>query len=156
MVADGAHMCSLDFADEEPFLMKLLQRRYGEVCLRQTANPSGFSDRIRRYFAGDYGGLETIPVSTGGTLFQQKIWSALRTIPPGTTVTYGELAAKVGRPMAYRAVGATNACNPIVIVIPCHRVVGADASLTGYGPGLERKQWLLQHEGNKRVFRYSR
>lgn len=151
MVTDGPHVCALDFADEEPFLMRCLQRRYGNVCLRPTANPFGFSDCIRCYFAGDYRSLEIIPVSTGGTLFQQQIWCALRAIPPGTTVTYGELAAKVGRPRASRAVGAANACNPVVIVIPCHRVVGADASLTGYGPGLERKQWLLQHEERKHV-----
>ncbi|GHO49055.1 hypothetical protein [Ktedonospora formicarum] len=81
MVTDGAHLCSLDFADEEPFVMKLLRRRYGEICLRQTANPSGFSDRIRHYFAGDYHSVGMIPVSTGGTLFQQQIWSALRAIP---------------------------------------------------------------------------
>jgi len=147
LVADGAHMCSLDFADEEPSLLKLLQKRYGQVRLQPTTNPSGFSDLIRRYFAGDYRSIEAIPVSTGGTPFQQQIWHELRTIPPGTTATYGEIAAKVGRPRAYRAIGATNACNPIVIVIPCHRVIGADASLTGYGPGLARKQWLLQHEG---------
>jgi methylated-DNA-[protein]-cysteine S-methyltransferase len=111
-----------------------------------TTDPCGFSSQVRSYFAGDYHCLDTIPVSTGGTPFQQQVWFALRTIPPGKTITYGELAAKLGKPTAYRAVGGTNALNPIAIVLPCHRVVGANASLTGYAGGLERKQWLLEHE----------
>jgi methylated-DNA-[protein]-cysteine S-methyltransferase len=128
-------------------MMTLLQRRYGPVHLAQTANPYGFSCRIRAYFAGDYSCLDDIPVNTGGTSFQQHVWSALRTIPAGTTTTYGELAARLDKPTAYRAVGAANALNPIGIVLPCHRVIGADASLTGYAGGIERKHWLLQHEG---------
>lgn len=147
IVADGGWLCSLDFADCEQRMMTLLQRRYGLVHLTQTTDPCGFSSRIRGYLAGDYRYLDEIPVSTGGTAFQQQVWSALRTIPAGTTMTYGELAAKLGKPAAYRAVGGTNALNPVAIVLPCHRVVGADTSLTGYAGGLERKQWLLRHEG---------
>ncbi|HET8842556.1 MAG TPA: methylated-DNA--[protein]-cysteine S-methyltransferase, partial [Ktedonobacteraceae bacterium] len=101
---------------------------------------------LRAYLAGDPRSLDAIPVDTGGTAFQQQVWSALRSIPLGTTTTYGELAASLGKPKAYRAVGATNALNPIAIVLPCHRVVGADASLTGYAGGLHRKDWLLRHE----------
>jgi methylated-DNA-[protein]-cysteine S-methyltransferase len=147
IVVDDGRLCSLDYADYEQRMMTLLQRRYGSFHLAQTNDPHGFSSRIRAYLAGDYLCLDAIPVSTGGTPFQQQVWSALRTIPPGTTMSYGELAAEVGRPTAYRAVGATNALNPVAIVLPCHRVVGANASLTGYAGGLERKQWLLQHEG---------
>ena len=146
IVVDGDRMCSLDFADYEQRMMMLLERRYGPVHLIPTINPCGYSDLIRRYFAGDYHSLDAIAVSTGGTLFQQQVWSALRTIPPGTTSTYGKLAVQLGKPTAYRAVGATNALNPIGIVLPCHRVIGANASLTGYAGGLERKHWLLQHE----------
>jgi methylated-DNA-[protein]-cysteine S-methyltransferase len=147
IVADAHQLCSLDFADCEQRMMTLLQRRYESVHLTQTTDPYGFGGRIRAYFAGEYGCLDDIPVNTGGTSFQQRVWSALRTIPPGTTTTYGKLAARLGKPTAYRAVGAANALNPVGIVLPCHRVIGADASLTGYAGGIERKHWLLQHEG---------
>lgn len=147
IVVDNGRMCSLDFLDCEQRMMKLLSRRYSEIHLVPTINPSGFSDLVRCYLAGDYRCLDTIPVSTGGTPFQQQVWAELRTIPPGTTSTYGKLAAQIGKPAAYRAVGATNALNPVGIVLPCHRVIGADASLTGYAGGLERKHWLLHHEG---------
>lgn len=147
IVVDREQLCSLDFADHEQRMMTLLQRRYGPIRLAQTIDPCGFSSSIRDYFAGDYRCLDSIPVSTGGTAFQQQVWSMLRTIQPGTTINYGEIAAKLGKPTAYRAVGGANALNPIPIVLPCHRVVGADASLTGYGGGIERKRWLLQHEG---------
>ncbi|TMC98261.1 MAG: methylated-DNA--[protein]-cysteine S-methyltransferase [Chloroflexi bacterium] len=147
IVVDGEQLCSLDFADYEQRMMTLLLRRYGPIRLAQTIDPCGFSSCIRDYFAGDYRCLDAIPVSTGGTAFQQQVWSTLRTIPPGTTINYGEIAAKLGKPAAYRAVGGANALNPIPIVLPCHRVIGADTSLTGYGGGIERKRWLLQHEG---------
>jgi methylated-DNA-[protein]-cysteine S-methyltransferase len=147
LVVDDKQLCSLDYADYEPRMMTLLQRRYGSVQLEQVSDPCGFSRRIRNYLAGDYACLDTIPVSTGGTAFQQKVWLALRSIPPGKTLTYGELAAQLGKPTAYRAVGGTNALNPVAIVLPCHRVIGASSSLTGYAGGLARKHWLLQHEG---------
>ncbi len=146
IVVDGEHLCSLDYAEYEQRMMALLEKRYGQVSFTQAEDPYGFSSKLYQYFAGDYHCLDTIAVSTGGTAFQQQVWSLLRTIPPGTTMTYGQLAAKLGKPSAYRAVGATNALNPIAIVLPCHRVVGADTSLTGYAGGLERKRWLLQHE----------
>jgi methylated-DNA-[protein]-cysteine S-methyltransferase len=128
-------------------MMKLLERRYGPVQLTAVADPGGFSSRVRDYFSGDYHALDDIPVSTGGTSFQRQVWLALRSIPSGMTMTYGALATQIGKPGAYRAVGATNGQNPVAIVLPCHRVVGADASLTGYAGGLDRKQWLLEHEG---------
>ena len=147
IVADAHYLCSLDFADCEQRMMLLLQRRYGPVHLTPTTDPYGLSSRIRAYFTWEYSGLDEIPVNTGGTHFQQCVWNALRTIPVGTTTTYGQLATRLGKPTAYRAVGAANALNPIGIVLPCHRVIGADASLTGYAGGIERKHWLLQHEG---------
>jgi methylated-DNA-[protein]-cysteine S-methyltransferase len=147
LVVDEGQLCVLDYADYEPRMMKLLWRRYGEVHLERVSNPCGFSKRISDYLAGDYACLDAIPVSTGGTAFQREVWRALRSIPVGETRTYAELAAQVGRPTAYRAVGATNALNPVAIVLPCHRVIGASSALTGYAGGLERKRWLLQHEG---------
>jgi methylated-DNA-[protein]-cysteine S-methyltransferase len=88
-----------------------------------------------------------VPVATVGTEFQLKVWDALQRIPAGQTRSYGQLAAEIGEPDAARAVGLANGANPIAIVIPCHRVIGADGSLTGFGGGLPRKRWLLTHEG---------
>ena len=102
---------------------------------------------LKGYFAGDLDGLKTIKWRVAGTPFQRKVWTALRTIPAGTTTSYGALAAQLDMPKAVRAVGLANGSNPISIVVPCHRVIGANGSLTGYGGGLERKRWLLQHEG---------
>jgi methylated-DNA-[protein]-cysteine S-methyltransferase len=146
LVVDNGQLCSLDYQDYEQRMMTLLQRRYGPVHLTATTDPCGFSSQIQGYLAGDFRCLDDIPVNTGGTAFQQEVWTALRTIPVGTTTTYGKLALQVGRPTAYRAVGATNGLNPIAIVVPCHRVIGADTSLTGYAGGLDRKRWLLDHE----------
>lgn len=147
IVTDGQSLVSLDYADYEPRMLKLLKTRYGAFELKQVENPGGFSERVKAYLAGDFSSLDHIPVNTGGTPFQQEVWQALRTIPAGVVVSYKELAQKVGRPTAYRAVGMTNSLNPVAIVLPCHRVVGANSALTGYAGGLERKRWLLRHEG---------
>lgn len=146
IVVDGDRLCSLDFEDYAERMMKLLRRRYADVLLKQVDDPHGFSSRIKKYFAGDYEGLRAIPVHTGGTPFQQQVWSALREIPVGQTFAYSRLAAMVGKPKAARAVGMTVSLNPVAIVLPCHRVVGCNASLTGYAGGLDRKRWLLRHE----------
>jgi methylated-DNA-[protein]-cysteine S-methyltransferase len=147
IVVDEGKMCALDFGGYEERMMKLLKRRYAAVQLKQVDNPQGFSDCVKNYLAGDFKSLDAIPVHTGGTPFQQQVWNALREIPTGQTFTYSQLAEKIGRPKATRAVGMTNSLNPIAIVLPCHRVVGANASLTGYAGGLDRKHWLLRHEG---------
>ena len=110
-------------------------------------DPLGYSTRIQAYFDGDLAALDSIAVRPAGTPFQQIVWKALRTIPAGRTDTYGHLAERIGRPSASRAVGLANGQNPISLVIPCHRVIGTNGKLTGYGGGLERKQWLLEHEG---------
>jgi methylated-DNA-[protein]-cysteine S-methyltransferase len=101
--------------------------------------------QLEEYFAGTRETFE-IPLEPEGTPFQREVWTALVAIPPGTTATYGEIAQQIGRPQAARAVGAANGGNPISIVIPCHRLVGASGGLTGYGWGIERKQWLIDHE----------
>ena len=106
-----------------------------------------FRTQLDHYFAGDLTGLDALPVSIGGTPFQQRVWLALREIPAGQTVSYGELAKKVGVPTGARAIGRTNGLNPIGIVLPCHRVLGGNQTLTGYAGGIERKRWLLCHEG---------
>ncbi|HEV2546451.1 MAG TPA: methylated-DNA--[protein]-cysteine S-methyltransferase [Stellaceae bacterium] len=113
--------------------------------------PGRAPDRIRKalsaYFAGDLAAVDAIPVAAEGTPFQQKVWAALRRIPVGETLSYSALAKKIGHPAAIRAVGLANGANPISVVVPCHRVIGADGTLTGYGGGLPRKRWLLAHEG---------
>ena len=99
------------------------------------------------YFDGDLRGLDGLTVKTGGTAFQRAVWAALRAIPAGETRSYGQLAAAVGAPKAVRAAGLANGQNPVAVIVPCHRVIGANGTLTGYAGGLERKQWLLAHEG---------
>lgn len=102
--------------------------------------------QLREYFAGQRTEFE-VELALHGTEFQETVWRALAAIPFGTTLSYGELARSIGRPQAVRAVGAANGSNPIPIILPCHRVIGSDGSLTGYGGGLEIKQALLEHEG---------
>ena len=102
---------------------------------------------LRRYFGGDVGALDTVPVELNGTPFQKTVWQALRRIPCGTTISYAELARRIGDPAAVRAVGTANGANPVAVIVPCHRVIGSNGNLTGYGGGLDRKQWLLEHEG---------
>ena len=109
-----------------------------------TALPA-LREQLAAYFAGELRRFD-LPLATAGTPFQRDVWSALRDVPYGSTCTYGELAAALGRPAAVRAVGAANGRNPVCLVVPCHRVVGATGALTGYAGGVERKAWLLAHE----------
>ena len=117
-----------------------------ELNLKPARNPHGLTEAILKYFAGDLGAIDALPVETGGTPFQREVWRALREIPCGSTTSYGNLAEHIGRPAAVRAVGLANGANPIAVVVPCHRVIGSNGSLTGYGGGIERKRWLLDHE----------
>jgi methylated-DNA-[protein]-cysteine S-methyltransferase len=139
---------ALDWEDHTPRLHKLLRRHYGANGgrLEDAAHESPAAQALRVYFEGQLDAVGSLPVATAGTEFQRTVWNALRTIPAGETISYGTLAAKIGRPSAMRAVGLANGANPIAIAVPCHRVIGADSSLTGYGGGLERKHWLLDHE----------
>jgi O-6-methylguanine DNA methyltransferase len=137
---------ALDFADYEPRMHRLLREHYGEYELEKGATPASVIRSLDAYFEGDLNALDTVRTATGGTSFQRAVWRALRAIKPGTTKSYGQIAASIGRPTASRAVGAANGSNPIAIVVPCHRVIGANGSLTGYGGGLPRKRWLLEHE----------
>jgi methylated-DNA-[protein]-cysteine S-methyltransferase len=125
----------------------LLSKRYGRFRLVDRPDPLGASARVAAYFAGDFTAFDGLPVTTGGTEFQQQCWRALRAIPVGTVTTYGALAAQLGRPKASRAVGYANSLNPVAIILACHRVIGQNRDLTGYAGGLDRKRWLLVHEG---------
>lgn len=145
---DGA-LRAVDWTNHEPRMLRLLASHYGagavEIRERDAASPSARA--VERYFAGDLRAIDALPVATAGTPFQRRVWRELRTIPPGTTIIYGELARRIGQPFASRAVGLANGANPVSVVVPCHRVIGSDGSLTGYGGGIERKRWLLAHEG---------
>jgi methylated-DNA-[protein]-cysteine S-methyltransferase len=139
---------AFDWEDHEDRAHRLLHRHYGEqhVSLMPGHAPS-VRAALEAYFDGDLDALAELPVATNGTPFQRQVWAALRAIPPGETLSYGRLAERLGQPRAARAVGLANGSNPIGLVVPCHRVIGADGSLTGYGGGIERKRWLLAHEG---------
>jgi methylated-DNA-[protein]-cysteine S-methyltransferase len=147
LVAREGTLVAASFGDREDEMAPRLARRFGPVLLEAHPDPGGIVARLRAYFGGDLPALDTIPADPGGTPFQQRVWAALRRIPVGTTISYSEMARDIGDPDAVRAVGTANGSNPVPVVIPCHRVIGADGSLTGYGGGLERKRWLLVHEG---------
>jgi methylated-DNA-[protein]-cysteine S-methyltransferase len=144
--ADGA-LRALDWEDYEPRMKALLRLQYGAVTLGDARAPDDIKTALTEYFQGDLDRLNTIKWRVAGTPFQRKVWTALPTIRHGTTMSYGALAAKLDMPKAIRAVGHANGANPISVVVPCHRLIGANGSLTGYGGGIERKRWLLAHEG---------
>ncbi|HTW86303.1 MAG TPA: methylated-DNA--[protein]-cysteine S-methyltransferase [Candidatus Sulfotelmatobacter sp.] len=143
--ADGV-LRALDFTDHVARMEHLLRLQNGPYAIADGAAPPAIARALTAYFAGEIGALDALPVATGGTDFQRAVWAALRDIPVGTTTTYGALAKRLASPTAGRAVGAANGANPIGIVVPCHRVIGANGTLTGYGGGIFRKRWLLEHE----------
>jgi methylated-DNA-[protein]-cysteine S-methyltransferase len=150
LVSDGQNrLRGLDWEDHADRLNRLVARYAApqRVCVAERQGPSAACRALAAYFAGDLAAIDDLPVETGGTPFQRRVWAALRCVPTGETTSYGTLAADIGSPKAVRAVGLANGANPVCIVVPCHRVIGADASLTGYGGGLPRKRWLLDHEG---------
>lgn len=150
LVTDGVVLVSLDYEGYEHRMMHLLEKRYGAfdlIASSQEPRLQPLIENLQAYLSGDLTAIDTISVNPGGTKFQAQVWQALRTIPAGTVMSYGELARHLGNPAAVRAVGTTNGLNPISIVLPCHRVIGANGSLTGYAGGIERKRWLLEHEG---------
>ena len=146
LVAEDGALVLVEF-DDGPRPETFMLRQLGTTDIPGKRNPWGLSAALRAYLKGDLAALDAMPAKPRGTAFQQRVWSELRKIPAGRTIAYRELARRAGRPRAVRAAGAANGQNPVSIVIPCHRVVGADGSLTGYGGGLARKRWLLEHEG---------
>lgn len=149
LVTDGeGAVRALDFADYEARMLRLLRRHFGaDPVLVEARAPDGVRRAVEAYFSGDVRALDGVAVKTGGTAFQKAVWAALRAIPAGETRSYGQLAAAIGSPKAVRAAGLANGQNPVAVIVPCHRVIGANGTLTGYAGGLERKRWLLAHEG---------
>jgi len=143
---ENGNLRLFDWSDHEDRWWPMLCARYGDAKLVETRDPFGYTKIIEDYMAGEVNVIDTLPVVFAGTEFQNKVWQALRAIPAGETMSYGALAVQIGAPKAVRAVGLANGANPIGVVVPCHRVIGSDGSLTGYGGGLERKRWLLDHE----------
>ena len=142
----AGRVCMLHFGDDRPAIDTVFDRWYpGEPRKRQPLTT--LKARLERYFAGEPTAIDAIPVELNGTAFQKTVWQALRRIPCGTTISYAELAKRIGDPAAVRAVGTANGANPVAVIVPCHRVIGSNGKLTGYGGGLDRKQWLLEHEG---------
>ncbi len=147
---DEGALRALDWSDHEGRVRQLLRLQYPQHIVQLVGTPqrpSSARSALEAYVSGDLHAIDAVVVRMGGTPFQQEVWAALRHIPVGKTLSYAELALRLNRPRAVRAVGMANGANPISIVVPCHRVIGADGSLTGYGGGLPRKRWLLEHEG---------
>ena len=131
------------FAEQE----RQLERRFPGARFVDAKDPAGAISALRRWLAGDLEAIDRLECDAGGTEFQRAVWKALREIPAGETVSYGDIARRIGRPKAFRAVGAANGSNPIAIVVPCHRVVAVDGRLVGFGGGIGRKAALLRLEG---------
>jgi len=147
-MAERRGLVMLEFLDRPILLREVeeLRTRYGYLIgAGEHAHLLQISEELRRYFAGSLTRFE-VPLHTPGSIFQNQVWEALRQVPYGTTCTYGEIALLLGKPGASRAVGLANGSNRMSIVLPCHRVIGADGSLTGYGGGKARKEFLLRLE----------
>ncbi len=144
---DEEALVALDFDGTSARTHALLARNFGALRIKASQDRLGIAKALDRYFGGELRALDAVPVRRYGTNFQQKVWAALRRIPAGRTTSYAALAGKLRVPQAQRAVGAANGANPISLVVPCHRVIGSDGSLVNYGGGIERKLWLLRHEG---------
>jgi methylated-DNA-[protein]-cysteine S-methyltransferase len=139
IVDEADRLVATDWVEKE----QRLRENFPQLQERRSAV---VTDKLHAYFDGALAAIDTIPVATNGTAFQERVWRTLRTVRCGTVTTYAALARSIGRPTAIRAVGHANGHNPISIVVPCHRVIGSNGTLTGYGGGLERKRWLLAHE----------
>jgi methylated-DNA-[protein]-cysteine S-methyltransferase len=151
VAAHGGRVCLVHFGTLTQKVTAMLTAWYPGAAVESADDPGGAVTVLNRYFAGDLDSLDEIAVDLHGTPFQAGVWTALRTVKAGTTLSYAELAARVGAPAAVRAVGAANGANPVAVVLPCHRIIGSNGSLTGYGGGLDRKRWLLDHEGVTRT-----
>jgi methylated-DNA-[protein]-cysteine S-methyltransferase len=143
---DEGFVRAFDWTDHEDRHSRLIERYNGPAAVVEGAAPVSVRRALEAYWDGELSAIEAIECRTNGTAFQLQCWQALCEIPAGRTASYGEQAARIGKPAAVRAVGLANGANPIGLIVPCHRVIGANGTLTGYGGGLPRKRWLLRHE----------
>ena len=142
---DG-RVCLVHFGAADDHVSRWIRKWYPEEAVERHDDPGGAIASLEAYFAGELDALDSIAVEMKGTPFQLRTWTALRSVPAGQTATYAQIARMIEAPSAVRAVGAANGANPIAVIVPCHRIIGSNGSLTGYGGGLERKQWLIRHE----------
>jgi methylated-DNA-[protein]-cysteine S-methyltransferase len=140
-------VCAIAFEGGEADAERYLARRHGAIAKVPGRVPAHVRDALKGYFEGDLAAFDGIEVVAKGTAFQERVWNALRKVSAGRTASYADIARRIGQPTAVRAVGLANGQNPVPIIIPCHRIIGRDGLLTGFGGGLERKAWLLRHEG---------
>ncbi|MEQ1756414.1 MAG: methylated-DNA--[protein]-cysteine S-methyltransferase [Micropepsaceae bacterium] len=145
---DGAELCNAEFEHQEARRAQELAHHFPGARLVDQSKRSEFAKALTAYFKGEIRAIDKVPVAKLGTPFQQTAWTSLRQIPAGSTRSYGDQAAKLGKPNAARAVGRANGLNPVSIVVPCHRLIGADGSLVHYGGGIRRKRWLIEHEAS--------
>lgn len=146
----GERVCLVHFGARDLQVTAALRRWYPEDPVEAHPDPAGAVSAFRSYFEGDFGALDRIAVEMNGTSFQKRVWTELRSVGAGTTIAYAGIARAIAAPSAVRAVGAANGANPVAVIVPCHRVIGTNGKVTGYGGGLNRKRWLLEHEGVQR------
>lgn len=146
LAARNGRLCLLHFGAREAPVRQQLLRWYPGDSVEHRPDPAGAATALAKYFSGQLDALESVEIECNGTPFQQRVWSALRGVRAGRTASYSEIAREIGAAAAVRAVGAANGANPIAIIVPCHRIIGSNGTLTGYGGGLKRKEWLLRHE----------
>ncbi len=147
LAAHDERVCLLHFGASDAGVRRALGRWYPHEPVEMDADPAGARGCLEAYFGGQLDAIDDLPVELNGTPFQKRVWQQLREIRPGTTAAYAEIARAIAAPSAVRAVGAANGANPVAVIVPCHRVIGTNGTLTGYGGGLDRKRWLLEHEG---------
>ena len=145
VAAHDGSVCALWFGTRAD-VASTVGRWYPDERVQTCPDPGGAASALASYFSGRVDALDAVPVELHGTPFQQRVWQQLRTVRAGTTASYSAIARAIGAPSAVRAVGAANGANPVALIVPCHRIIGSDGRLTGYGGGLDRKQWLLAHE----------
>jgi methylated-DNA-[protein]-cysteine S-methyltransferase len=146
LAAHDGRVCLLHFGRADDRVRRTLHRWYPSESIGRHADPAGAVTVLDSYFNGKLNALDAVAVEMNGTLFQQRVWDALRRVAAGKTASYIGIARAIGAPASVRAVGAANGANPVAVIVPCHRIIGANGSLTGYGGGLARKEWLLRHE----------
>ena len=147
VAARDEHVCLLYFDADERSARAALAKWHPDERVHSVKDPGGAAAILGRYFDGDIHALDGIQVELNGSEFQKRVWCALRRVKAGQTASYSAIARQIGSVASVRAVGAANGANPIAVIVPCHRIIGANGSLTGYGGGLRRKEWLLRHEG---------
>ena len=145
VAARSGRVCALWFGTRAE-VASTVGRWYPRETVETASDPAGAVTALASYFGRQLDALDAVPIELHGTPFQQRVWQRLRSVRAGSTASYSDIARAIGAPAAVRAVGAANGSNPVALIVPCHRIIGSNGHLTGYGGGLDRKRWLLAHE----------